>query len=164
VFAELFDETRQSAGQYIVRHLRLKLALSDKEHHRMQQAMVEMQVLGEASCVSVVLLQGVLEMILVSIQYLSPLILVRCAKYPTIDVLRFDHENTEDRNEYVVDLGGASSGRDYHVIDSSIDRFIQGQPHPKCGDLLAEPALNAIEHVVQLLLASGHLILRWSLA
>jgi len=147
VFAELFNEARQAAGQYVVRHLRLELALSDKEDHRMQQAMVEMQVLGEAPCVSVVLLQRVLEMILVSIQYLSPLVLVRCAKYPTIDVLRFDHENTEDRNDDVVDLGCAISGRDYYVVDPSIDRFIQGKPHPKCSDLLPEPASDGIEHM-----------------
>jgi len=78
-------------------------------------------------------------MIFVSIQYLSPLVLVRCTKYPTIDVLRFDHENAEDRNEYVVDLSRAISGGDYHVVDSLIDLLIQGKPHPQGGDLLAEP-------------------------
>ena len=45
-FAEFRDETRKAAGQNIVGHLRLELALSDKEYHRMQQAMVEMKVLG----------------------------------------------------------------------------------------------------------------------
>jgi len=145
--SELFDETRKTTVQDIVGHLRLELALSDKEHHRMQQTMVEMKVLGKAFCMSVVLFQGVLKMILFSVQHLSPPILVRCTKYPTVDVLRFDHENAEDRNEYVVNLRRAISGWDYHVVDSSIDRLIQIKPHPKCGHLLTEPAFYTIEHV-----------------
>ncbi|MCX5735668.1 MAG: hypothetical protein NTW68_15290 [candidate division NC10 bacterium] len=154
-FSELLDETRKTTGQDIVGHLRFELALSDKEHNRMQQASVEMKVLGKTLCVSVVLFQGVLKMILVSMQDLSPSILVRCTKYPTVDVLRFDHENAKDRNKYVVDLGRATGSGDYDVVDSSINRLIQRKAHPKCGHLLAEPAFYTTEHLGLTVALSG---------
>lgn len=134
------DMRTQARVENVCGHLSLERTLADEEDDGVYHARMNPKIFGETLRMAVVLVKRVLETVLLPIEGLSPLSLLLGPEYPPLDVLGFDHEEPEWRNEKMVDLRRPVGRRHYDVVESAIDRGVEGKPHPERRHLLAEPS------------------------
>lgn len=105
---ERFDVGRSAVGHHVGWERGLNLTLSDKENDRVESFVGQSEIFGKALGVSVILMQRVLESEFVSAwKRLGPLIIAFIPEDPAIEILSFNDKYSIDRNEDVIDLGGA---------------------------------------------------------
>lgn len=92
---------------YIVGHVRLERGISDKHHQRVDRCGRNIQQGFKNFNVLVVLVQWVLKLAGVLVDFLRPGFLVSGPKNPAFHVFGFDNEHAVARHNYVVDLCGA---------------------------------------------------------
>ena len=102
----LYIANEANAPGHVGRHSGLERAAPNKRDDRMQVRGADTQSGFQRFQVFVVLPKGVLEFETAPGKFLRPLRLLLCPENPAAHVLRFQHENAMDREEYMIDLRG----------------------------------------------------------
>lgn len=88
-----FDVWNKATIHYIRRHGRFEFTVPYKENNRLEKFMIQVKILGETLCMPVVLLNGVLELVFLSVEALCPFVAIRRTEYPSFNILSFYYEN-----------------------------------------------------------------------
>ncbi len=68
----------------------------------------------------------------------------RCATCDTY--FRLDDEDSVNRHENVVDLGGSALAWEHEVVDSAVNVCVEPHPHAELGRLFTDPAFDDRKH------------------
>ncbi len=120
-------------------HFGFEGAASNKGNDRVQMVRANAQRGLQSLEVFVVLPQWVLEFEGALVEFLRPLRLFLAAENPAAHVLRFQHEDAVDREEYVIDLRGAVGRIQGDVMQATVDLLVQmsmsSEAHKKFADM-----------------------------
>lgn len=110
LLTEALDVAAEPPGQHVRRHGGPELAITDEKDDRTENVIRHVQKLGKCLHMPEILPERVLEPGFLAEDALGPLGRPFVAEYPPLHVLRLDDEDPVNRNENVVDLGGAALG------------------------------------------------------
>lgn len=95
---------------------------------------------------AIVLVEGILERVFFPVKALSPFWRSFITENPPIHILCFNHEDAENRDNYMIDLSGAARRRNDEIVNAGIDRRVKAKPHSKLSATLPKPAFENREH------------------
>lgn len=94
----------------------------------MYHGWVKVKILRKTFCVSVVLVNRILECKSGPVECQRPFGLVLKSEDPSLEVLRLNHKKPIWRNDYVVDLRSAVGRRYEYVVESTVDGSVERKP------------------------------------
>ena len=123
----VFDPCQQTAIEDVAGQWSFKFGTADEEDEGMNGILAEAEELRQGFYMEMVLMERILEAVLGSIDLLGPLALLFRPEDPAFVVLRLDDEDTEFRDDDVVDLGGtdAVGPGQIEVVELPIELRIQ---------------------------------------
>jgi hypothetical protein len=105
---------------------------------------INFKEIRQATGMTVILFEGILELMFNAVYALRPPIAVRVSENPSAYILCFNYKNPVSRYYDVIYLGRPVRGREYKVINPAIISPIQSSPHAGGCNFFSQPTFNCI--------------------